>query len=139
MYLEFIDYQQMGGALDEAAFTQYERKARRLVDWVTFGRLKNEETLPEELAGLMYDLIGLVQEQDALLGQGTDGTASGAASGAIASQSNDGVSISYNSLSADALSASLKKEAAGMILWALEGVKTSDGRKLLYRGYYPYE
>ena len=63
---------------------------------------------------------------------------------AIQSQSNDGVSISYNVLSASELFNALATKTKGsevdqIIQRYLQGIKNSLGRKLLYRGFYPGE
>lgn len=139
MYLTYAEYQAMGGTLDEATFNDFEFEARSLVDYYTFKRLKNETTYPEELKRLMYRLIGLAVERQLAMGgtvSNSDGTIKEAG---ITSQSNDGVSVSYNVLSASQLFESLNKDADALIKRYLQGVMNSLGQKLLYRGLYPNE
>jgi len=143
MYLAYVDYQTMGGTLDEATFDNYEFLAECYVNWYTFSRLKKEkpEDYPEELARCMYLLIDLITVKMNLIKSsagGDEGTSS--SSGAIASQSNDGVSVSYNVVNASELRKAINEdEVANVIKMALDGVKDSLGRKLLYRGLYPGE
>lgn len=139
MYLTFTEYQNMGGTLDESAFSDLEFEARVKVDYWTFGRLKNEETYPEELKRCMYKLIQLIQEAQAASvldgeGDGSQGSAAG-----ISSMSNDGVSVSYNVLSASQAVEMASRDMEICIRQYLADVKNSLGRKVLYRGLYPGE
>lgn len=139
MYLTYQEYKDMGGTLDETAFDDFEFRARASIDWYTFNRLQNETTYPEVVKRCMFSLINLLV--NATLAGATSGEntpASGVVAG-VASQSNDGVSISFNTLSAkDALDAS-KAEITETIERYLQGVINSLGHKVLYRGVYPDE
>ena len=141
MYLSYEDYQNMGGTLDETAFNNIEFEAECIVNWYTFDRLKNETTYPDELGKCMYALIKLIiQKSASLYGQGgADGGVAFAVAGTYTSQSNDGVSTSYNVLSASDMLKSSEKEMGNTIKMYLNGVVNSLGRKLLYRGLYPGE
>lgn len=142
MYLTYADYTEMGGTLDESAFHDLEFEAETYIDWVTFNRLQNEdeEMIPDRVKQCMYHLIKLIAQQMFILNPDDATTESTGITGAgIASQSNDGVSISYNVLSArDALELS-KADVDKTIHRYLQGVTNSLGRKLLYRGLYPNE
>ncbi len=140
MYLTYEEYTEMGGALDVTAFNDLEYEAESYVDWVTFNRLQNEEEIPKKVKTCIYHLIKLILQQTSILNPNADVVeSSGVSATGIASQSNDGVSISYNVLSAkDALELS-KTEANKLIHRYLQGVTNSLGRKLLYRGIYPNE
>jgi len=138
MYLTYEEYQNMGGALDEATFNDLEFEAEALVNWYTFNRLKGDKTFPEELKRLMKYLIGLAYSKSGMLDASGSGN-SDIAGKTIASQSNDGVSISYNILSAKDLMDSVKAESETAIQQYLQGVMNEAGRKLLYRGLYPGE
>ena len=128
MYLTYEAYQNMGGTLDETTFNNFEYEAETVVNWYTFNRLKDEapEDYPEELAKCMYRVIEYVKLKADLLiaSQRTEVTTStttndfpalvytDAPEGShtsvtetttappIRSQSNDGVSISYNTIDA---------------------------------------
>lgn len=139
MYLLYSEYVNMGGMLDETLFNELEFEAEAQVDWYTFNRLQNEEELPERLKRCMYALINLIYkvQQASLLGD--DGSGDSSINAAVASQSNDGVSISYNVVNAkDAVELS-KNEIENTIQKYLQGVMNSLGRKVLYRGLYPGE
>lgn len=153
MYLTYEDYQNMGGTLDEATFLDYAFEAQSIIDWYTFGRLQKMETLPEAVGRLMYRLIGLAKlKADALvLGSQTatytdesGKSVTVTTSAAIASQSNDGVSISYNMISASDIFDKLQAFQKGgeidtLVKTYLAMVVDSLGRKVLYRGIYPDE
>ena len=141
MYLTYEEYTEMGGTLEQAAFTDLEYEARSYVDWITFSRLKKMiargQEIPTAVKECMYHLIRLVQDKMMALQIPTDGgvSTSGMAVG-IASQSNDGVSISYNTLSAKDLLESSQKEINQAINRYLQEVKDDLGHRLLYRGLY---
>lgn len=153
MYLEYADYQNMGGTLDETTFNDYEYEAETIVNWYTFNRLKDEETYPDELARCMYRLIYLIKlEYDAmLLGKqvsvSTDSegnTTTTTVEPFISGQSNDGVSVTYNAVDADDIVG--KFFATGKdnpfmktVFRYLQGVRNSKNKKLTYRGLYPDE
>lgn len=136
MYLTYSEYQAMGGTLDETTFNEYEIQSEALIDYVTFSRLRDEKTYSDRVKQCVYQLIkmGKLKADASVLGEGEDGT-----SGAIASQSNDGVSVSYNVLSASEVFKSIKDEMLQQIRIYLEGERNSKGKRLLYRGLYPDE
>lgn len=152
MYITYEAYTAMGGTLDETTFNDFEYEAECIVNWFTFNRLKTETTYPEELSRCMYALIKLAKlKADAMiLGSQTTSTTEGGVTttvktdATIASQSNDGVSVSYNSVSATDVFNKLKAFEQGgeietTVKMYLNGVKNSLGHKLLYRGTYPDE
>lgn len=139
MYLLYSEYTNMGGTLDETLFNELEFEAEAQVDWYTFNRLQNETELPERLKRCMYALINLIYKVQQASMLGDDGSGDSSINAAVASQSNDGVSISYNVVSAkDAVELS-KSEIEDTIQKYLQGVMNSLGRKVLYRGLYPGE
>lgn len=142
MYLTYEEYQNMGGTIqDEATFNDLEFEASAVVDWYTFGRLKKfaSEDYPEALKKCIYHIIKLVENQAVLNGTATNADGEGGVATAIASQSNDGVSISYNVLSAKDMLESNQKAVEQTIQRYLAYVVDSLGRKVLYRGIYPDE
>lgn len=137
MYLTFQEYTQFGGTLNETSFNDYEFKARTKVDWYTFNRLQNETTYLEAVKRCVYSLINLLLLQDqagSVSADGNNGTKAG-----IASQSNDGVSVSYNVLSAQQAIENVEKEVRDTVEQYLQGVVNSLGQKVLYRGVYGNE
>lgn len=148
MYLTYDEYQEYGGTLDETTFNDFEFEAESIINWYTFNRLKGETYYPEAVKRCIYRLIYMAKlKADAMqLGMlvSTTGETSNNSSPAIQSQSNDGVSISYNVLSASELFNVLAAKTKGsevdqIIQRYLQGIKNSLGRKLLYRGFYPGE
>lgn len=154
-YLPYVTYQDMGGTLDESTFDNFEYEAETIVNWYTFNRLKEDapETYPEELARCMYRIIDLLKlKADALtLGAQTTTTDDGqghvstvTTSPYISSQSNDGVSVSYNTIGVGNLLDRLginKKDSMfeDIVFRYLQGVRNSKGKRLTYRGLYPDE
>ncbi len=150
MYLTYEAYQNMGGTLEETAFNNFEYEAETIVNWYTFNRLKEETEYPDELARCMYKLIEYAKLQaDALmLGRELGGEAGSSNQGTnisyIKSQSNDGVSVSYNSIDASDLFGKLSSNDRGnpfetIVFRYLQGVRNSLGKRLTYRGLYSDE
>lgn len=168
MYLTYDEYLNMGGTLDEATFNDFEYEAETQIDWYTFNRLHkdmkkfkaehpeslypSENLYPSEdlypsddkmyfpvaVTRCVYALIKLLQQkQQASMvgGVSLDGTVTAG----ISSQSNDGVSVSYNTVSARDCVELCGKEIEQCIRRYLQEVANSLGQKVLYRGVYPNE
>lgn len=135
MYLSYEEYNLMGGTLDEISFNRFEFQAESQINYATFGRLKSDKTIPTEVKRLTHYLVDLMEKKAAAfsLGKGEDGAVH------ITSQSNDGVSVSYNGLAPSDLIELCKADSLNAIKSYLEGVTNEAGRKLLYRGVYPGE
>lgn len=138
MYLTYAEYTVMGGTLEEAAFNDFEMEAETIVDWYTFNRLRNDTEYPDRLKQCVYQLIKLAQDKQTVLQPGAS-ESSDAEGGAIASRSNDGVSISYNVMNASELFKTLGEESEAVVQRYLNGVMNQLGRKVLYRGIYAGE
>ena len=138
MYLTYEEYQNMGGTLDETAFDDLEFEAETSINWYTFNRLQNDTEYPEALKRCVYALIKLTALKANAAAVGDTGDES-QSTGAIASQSNDGVSVSYNVLSASEAYKLAEDEGGNTVKKYLNGVTNELGRKLLYRGLYPGE
>ena len=139
MYLTYAEYTSMGGTLEESAYTLYEFRAESIINWYTFNRLKNDTTFPDEVKKCMYMLISLLVAQDKAMGGDGSGSGGGGNPSQIASQSNDGVSVSYSIMSTDDLIKYRQKELDEIVQRTLQGVMNELGRRLLYRGLYPGE
>lgn len=86
MYIERSYYLGNGGReMDDAAFSRNEFRARKLVDKLTQGRVKNMAVIPEAVKRLMVELVSLEATQGAELTQQQ----------AVTSFSNDGYSETY--------------------------------------------
>ena len=59
-YLEFNEFEELGGSLDETPFNILEFEARRKIDERTFGRLKLLEEQPIEVKMCMFALINSI-------------------------------------------------------------------------------
>ena len=139
MYLTYDEYRNMGGSvLEETTFQQLEFEARTIIDWWTFNRLQNETEYPEAVKRCIFRMIQLIRDkQQAMVvdKQSSDGSIKAG----IASESNDGVSTAYNTLSAKEAVETMQKELEDTVRMYLTGIKNSLGYSLLYRGLYPGE
>lgn len=143
MYLTYNEYIEMGGTLSSAAFTDIEYEARAYVDWITFRRIKKMiergADIPYEVKECIYYISRLIESRmNALNTPAGSGGVTYSNSG-IASQSNDGVSVSFNVMSAKDIIDTTEKEINQIILRSLSGVKDDLDRSLTYRGLYPDE
>ena len=138
MYLTYAEYQAMGGTLDNITFDDLEFEAEALINWYTFNRLKKDTNIPVEVKRLMKYLINLLHAKNGVISSSDNGQTAGSGSN-ITSQSNDGVSISYNVMNASELSQTCKVEAKEACDKYLQGVMNEAGQALLYRGVYPNE
>ena len=136
MYLTYDEYKAMGGTLEEIPFTNFAFQAEVQINRATFNRLKGDTTFPEEVKRLTKYLVDLLERRHAAFSLGKNGST---ADPYITSQSNDGVSISYNGISPADLIKLSETDALNAIKSYLEGVTNAAGRKLLYRGLYPGE
>lgn len=140
MYLTYAEYHTMGGTLAVATFNDFEMQAEVVVDWYTFNRFHDDTVYPDRLKQCVYQLIKLAQAKQSTLAAGEPVTGDGnEVTAAIASRSNDGVSVSYNVMSASELFSTLTKETEETVQQYLNGVVNQLGRKVLYRGLYPGE
>ena len=141
MYLTYEEYQNMGGTLDETAFNDVEFEAESIINYYTFNRLKNEEEQPNEVKMLMMYLIRNIltarnsMESSTSAGEVSDKT--------IASQSNDGVSVSYGGYlgntspqDLETVAKKLDTDILTTIKQYLSNERNQKGEVLLYRGVY---
>lgn len=140
MYLTYDEYINMGGTeMEETTFQQLEFEARTIIDWWTFNRLHHESEYPEAVKRCVLKLISLLQiKQSATVVDGQP-QSDGVSKAGIASESNDGVSASYNTLSAKEAIDAVDKALESTVRMYLADVRNSLGRKVLYRGLYPDE
>lgn len=136
MYLTYNEYQEMGGTLDISTFNELEFEAESIIDWNTFNRLKNNTSYPEFVKRCVFQIINIVHRRQMVLGTVN---ADGSVSQMVSSQSNDGVSISYNTMSASELFKVCNKDIVKLIQRSFQGRTSQDGKSLLYKGLYPGE
>lgn len=130
MYLTYLEYQEMGGTLDETAFKHFAFRAEGLINKYTYRRLIGETDIPEAVKRCMFDLITIGNQQEQTLS---------ATSGMIASRSNDGVSESYVAMSPDSIYQNLNSQIEDIIKGSLTGVYNSKKQRLLFKGRYANE
>lgn len=138
MYLTFAEYEAYGGTLEETAFNQLEFEASAVIDWWTFNRLQRDTTFPEAVKRCVYRLISLINDKQTAMIVDTSGS-SGTVQAGLTHESNDGVSASYNTLSAKEAVDAVQDDIETTIKMCLSGVRNSLGHKVLYRGVYPDE
>lgn len=136
MYLTYVEYKDMGGTLEETQFNDFEFQVEAQINYATFSRLKTDKVFPIEVKRLIKYLIDLLEKKAAAisLGKGSSGTDT-----YITSQSNDGMSVVYNKMTATELIDACKTEVSMAIKSYLDGVTNEAGHKLLYRGLYKGE
>lgn len=127
MYLEYAQYENMGGTLDETAYARYELKARRLIDRATHSRIAQETPVRDSVKYCMFELINTMYAQESM-----DAISAGRE---ISAMSNDGVSISFagTNTSESGVQMSVSRYLRTVRMW-LDGENTSDGVPLLYAG-----
>ena len=143
MYLTYEEYVAMGGSLTEAAFNDIEYEARAYVDWITFRRIKKMiargACIPCEVKECIYHITKLIEMKMNALNTPAGESNNGIYGAGVASQSNDGVSVSFSVMSAKDLFESSEKELDTMVRRYLSGVRDDLNRSLTYRGLYPDE
>lgn len=117
-YLTYTDYQKYGGRLDEATFANYEFRARKLIDNLTHGRVRDDNPQREAVCRAMTVIIDM---------EARDATYDGRE---VASMGNDGVSISY----ATEGHGEARRRYVAVILDFLSDETADQGVPLLYAG-----
>ena len=139
MYLSYAEYTEMGGTLSETEFNDYEFRAEAIINYATFNRMTGDTNIPDKVKKLVKYIIDMVQKKaDSLnLGKGANSSQSGNIY--ITSQSNDGVSASYNGMASTDVFSLCDDEIQSAVRLYLYGVMNEAGRYLLYRGLYTGE
>jgi hypothetical protein len=145
MYLNYDEYSEYGGTLDETAFNDLEFDAEATINWYTFNRLKRPEWAyvleTQELKRCMYQLIRIKRIENELLASSVGGVGLDTAwkkEAGITQETNDGVSVSYNTMSSGDIMAYVNgdKTKQDLIKKYLGSMVNDLGRQLLYRGIY---
>lgn len=119
MYLTHTEYQAYGGSVTVSAYPRLEFQARMLIDSRTGGKLAGDTVFAEPVKRLMFELIGLIGNNDI--------SATGYTP-AIKTEGNDGYSITY----ADSGGIeSLEAQKSELIETYLSGVRNQAGDLLL--------
>ena len=122
-YLTYEEYKALGGLLDLMPFNLLEFEARKEIDKYTFGRLVTLEEQIKEVKLCIYNLITELQGYD------SDKTRNKA----ISSESTDGYSVSYGTLTTATVEAR-SSQIKSVINTYLSNCKLEDGTPYLYRG-----
>lgn len=148
-YLSYNDYIGLGGNLEETVFNRYEFKAENAINFRTFDRItkldltEQSEQFLYALHMTMYELINLYVAQDSYMGliksTTTDEDGNTIPDVRLLGQSNDGVTVTYNVAAAKDAITGINSQIESTIQSGLNGITTSLGRKLLWRGIYPDE
>lgn len=148
-YLNYDDYMELGGSLDESTYNRYAFRAENAINFRTFDRIpkldltQQSEKFLYALKMTMYDLINLYVANDSYIGliksTTTDEDGNTVPEVRLLGQSNDGVTVTYNVASARDAKYSIDQQIDEAIQMGLNGITTSLGRKLLWRGIYPDE
>ena len=138
MYLTYAEYQTMGGALESSDFTSLEYKAEVKMDYYTFNRLKADTEFSDRVKRCIYEIINYLN-----IYQEYCDTVTNMQNPVVASQSNDGVSISYGGLLGNTTPNDIKKvekqtedDIYKTIRQYLDNERNRVGQLLLYRGVY---
>ena len=122
-YLTFDEYKELGGKVLEMPFKLLEFQARKQIDKYTFGRLIDLKKQNQETKLCVYELINFLDSYSK--SQNHDKS--------ISSESTDGYSVSYSSISESALKSKIN-EIQDIIKTYLINCTLEDGTPYLYRG-----
>ena len=122
-YLTFIEYQELGGTLEETPFNVLELEAQKSIDKYTFGRLKDLDNQINEVKVCDYKLIELLNTYSSYDNQNKS----------ISSENIDGYSISYSGASENVSKAKIN-EIKSIIKTYLAECCLEDGTPYLYVG-----
>lgn len=127
MYLTYAEYTAAPfyGELEEEQYTPLEYRARKTIDLATHGRIADETDVREAVKYTVYELVKLYDSSQASVD---------AASGGIASMSNDGVSVSYGSFGGLTPAAAMQQRENGILKQYLSLEFTESGVPILYAG-----
>lgn len=129
-YLTYLEYQALGGTLEEMPFNLLEYEARKQVDLRTQKRLFNVDEIPSEVKLCIYHLIDKLENYNNSIESATN------SDGSISSENTDGYSISYNQVNATQIQEIVKSketELDDLILNDLYGLIV-NGEHIIYNG-----
>ena len=94
-YLKYNEYLELGGSVAKAPFNILEFEARRKIDERTQGRLKGIENVPIEVKLCVFNLINSIKKY------AESEISDNNKNNNIASESTDGYSVTYNTITLD--------------------------------------
>ena len=122
-YLNYEEYNSLGGTLDLAPFNLLEFEARKEIDKYTFGRLINLEEQKDEVKLCVYNLINTLEGYNQDTGRNKN----------ISSESTDGYNVSYGTNTTETTKAK-QSEIKSIINTYLSNLALEDETPYLYRG-----
>lgn len=138
MYITYLEYQAFGGDLTESAFNSTIYDVQMKIDYYTFGKLKKDTIINEQVKRCIVKLISLMNTFNEY-----NKIVTSTSTPVISSQSNDGVSVSYGGYlgntspnDLEAVSKKLDTDIRDTIKQYLAGEQNQAGEVLLYRGVY---
>lgn len=63
-YLTYDEFKELGGRVDESTFPLLEKRAQRTLDYFTFDRLKEAETIIDEVKEVLTLIINMLAEEN---------------------------------------------------------------------------
>lgn len=105
-YLTYDEYKALGGTLDQTPFNLLEFEARKKIDERTQGRLKGVENIPQEVKICVFNLINSIKKY------AESETSGNNEKNNIASESTDGYSVTYNTITLDKVQEIVKSKNA---------------------------
>lgn len=138
MYLNYSEYKNFGGTLEEPTFNSLIYEAQLKLDYHTFNRLVDDTIFSDKVKICLTKIITLLNSYNEY-----DKVVSDINNPVIASQSNDGVSISYGGYlgsttpnDINTLKDRLENDIKLVIHQYLYGERNQKNEVLLYRGVY---
>lgn len=125
-YLTYLEYQSLGGTLEETPFNLLEYEARKQIDLRTRRRLIGVDEIPQEVKLCDYHLIDKISNYAT--------TTQTASSNNVMNESIDGYSVTYLSpTEVNGIIASKNSELQDIMLSDLYGVIV-NGEHVIYNG-----
>lgn len=125
-YLTYLEYQSLGGTLEETPFNLLEFEARKQIDLRTQRRLIGVESIPSEVKLCDFHLISKIES--------FANTIQSASQNNVSQETIDGYSVAYLSPSEISnIVASKNTELQDIMLTDLYGVKV-NGEHIIYNG-----
>lgn len=69
-YITYEEYQGLGGKVTEDAFPNLERRAQRVLDYITFDRVKKLTTIPDEVKEVITEFINMYHDNESVANMG---------------------------------------------------------------------
>ena len=64
-YITYEEYKSLGGTVDEDTFVILERKAQRMIDYITFHRIQYLKVIPDEVKDVLVEFVNKLGQTNA--------------------------------------------------------------------------